>query len=193
MFVKNKEKVDFKYRKGSYLAVLKAMTVSYVDESKVSAQDLKNCYGQRIDIISRDLANEIAPHIIKEEEVKKEAPAKKVETVKKSDLNDSFIEQILGEIECEAKKDDKCEHEGECNGDCKCGCKKCTEEKAPEAPVEVVEDPSKAEEKAPKAEEKAPEAPKAEEKTPEAPKAEAKPKRTRTVRSKSAKAKAKKA
>ena len=176
MFVKNKEKVDFKYRKGSYLAVLKAMTVSYVDESKVSAQDLKNCYGQRIDIISRDLANEIAPHITKEEEVKKEAPAKKVETVKKSDLNDSFIEQILDEIEGEAKKDNKCEHEGECNGDCKCECKKCTEEKTPEAPVEVVEDPSKAEEK-----------------TPEAPKAEAKPKRTRTVRSKSAKAKAKKA
>ena len=67
MFVKNKEKIDFKYRKGTYLAVLKAMTVSYVDETKVSAKDLLDCYGQRIDIISRDLAVEIAPHVTKVE------------------------------------------------------------------------------------------------------------------------------
>ena len=115
MFVKNKEKIDFKYRKGSYLAILKAMTVSYVDETKVSAKDLLDCYGQRIDIISRDLAIEIAPHVekevkktekvVKKAEKKAEAP-KKVETIKKADLNASFIEQILGEIEGEKKKDE---------------------------------------------------------------------------------------
>ena len=109
MFVKNKERIDFKYRKGTYLAVLKAMTVSYVDETKVTAKDLLDCYGQRIDIISRDLAAELAPLVTRDEkkavkkaETKKAEP-KKVETVKKDDLNDSFIEKILGEIEDENK------------------------------------------------------------------------------------------
>ena len=96
MFVKNREKVDFQYRKGSYLAVLKAGTVSYVDETKVSAKELIDCYGQRIDVVSRDIAIEVTPQI-KKEEVKE----KKVETVKKNELNDSFIEKILGEIKDE--------------------------------------------------------------------------------------------
>ena len=141
MFVKNKEKIDFKYRKGTYLAVLKAMTVSYVDENKVSAKDLLDCYGQRIDIISRDLAVEIAPHVTKEEKKaekaskKTEAP-KKVETVKKSDLNDSFIEQILGEIEgkIEGEKVETCEHGNPCDGTCdECAKKKEEENKSKEA------------------------------------------------------------
>lgn len=98
MFVKNKEKIDFHYRKGTYLAVLKALTVSYVDENKVSARELLDCYGQRIDIISRDLALQIAPHVKEEKkEAKRKAP-KVVETVRKEDLNDKFIEKILGEI-----------------------------------------------------------------------------------------------
>ena len=100
MFVKNKEKIDFKYRKGTYLAVLKALSVSYVDENKVSANELLDCYGQRIDIISRDLALQIAPHI-RDERVatKKVKPTPKVvETVKKEELNDKFIEDILKTI-----------------------------------------------------------------------------------------------
>lgn len=125
MFVKNKENLDFKYRKNGYLALLKANTVSYVDETKVTAKELLACYGQRIDIISRDLAVEIAPHVTKEEKKiekaskKVEAP-KKVETVKKEDLNDSFIEQILGEIEGEKgeAKAETCEHGKPCDGTC---------------------------------------------------------------------------
>lgn len=104
MFVKNKEKIDFEYRKGTYLAVLKAMTVSYVDESKVSAKELLACYGQRIDIISRDLAMQIAPGVKEDKkEVKKAKVVKPVETVKKEDLNDAFIEKVLGEIEGNSK------------------------------------------------------------------------------------------
>ena len=103
MFVKNKEKIDFNYRKNGYLAVLKAGTVSYVDETKISAKELLACYGQRIDIISRELALEIAPKIKEVKKEEKKAAPKKVETVKKEDLNDSFIEKILGEIEGEDK------------------------------------------------------------------------------------------
>ena len=112
MFVKNKASIDFKYRKSGYLAILKAGTVSYVDESKVSARELIGCYGQRIDVISRDLVEEIAPHAIKEEKaalkeaIKKEAPKAK-EIVKKEELNDSFIEKVLGEIEKEEKAETK--------------------------------------------------------------------------------------
>ena len=117
MFVKNKERIDFKYRKGTYLATLKAMTVSYVDETKVTAKDLLDCYGQRIDIISRDLAAELAPLVTRDEKkavkkaeakkaATKKAEPKKVETVKKDDLNDSFIEKILGEIEDEDKNNE---------------------------------------------------------------------------------------
>lgn len=110
MFVKNKASIDFKYRKSGYLAVLKAGTVSYVDENKITAKELLGCYGQRIDIISRDLVEEIAPHVVKEEEtvkeaIKKEAP-KATETIKKEELNDSFIEKVLGEIEGEVKKEE---------------------------------------------------------------------------------------
>ena len=153
MFVKNKEKIDFKYRKGSYLAVLKAMTVSFVDENKVSAKDLIDCYGQRIDIISHDLAAEIAPHAVKEEikidrTPKKIEVPKKVETVKKSELNDSFIEQILGEIEGDTTEDNTeetkedtieettevtepktCEHGNPCDGTCEECAKKEAKDK----------------------------------------------------------------
>jgi hypothetical protein len=108
MFVKNKASIDFKYRKSGYLAVLKAGTVSYVDENKITAKELLGCYGQRIDIISRDLVEEIAPHVVKEEvkeAIKKEAP-KATEAIKKEELNDSFIEKVLGEIEGEVKKEE---------------------------------------------------------------------------------------
>ena len=86
MFVKNKATIDFKYRKNGYLATLKAGEVSYVDDSKVCAKELRDCYGQRIDIISLD-------------PVIQEGHRDKVETVKKEELNDSFIEKVLGEIE----------------------------------------------------------------------------------------------
>ena len=100
MFVKNKGKIDFHYRKGDYLAVLKAETVSYVDENKVSAKELLSCYGQRIDIISRDLAEQIAPQFKEDRGIARRAKStpKAVETVKKEDLNDNFIEDILKTI-----------------------------------------------------------------------------------------------
>lgn len=109
MFVKNKEKIDFNYRKSGYLAVLKAESVTYVDETKITAKELKDCYGQRIDIISRELALEIAPKVEEAKKAEKNVAPKKVETVKKEDLNDSFIEKILGEIEGEdkVKKEEK--------------------------------------------------------------------------------------
>ena len=139
MFVKNKENLDFKYRKNGYLALLKANTVSYVDETKVTAKELLACYGQRIDIISRELAIEIAPSLGDTKSKAPKAP-KKVETVKKSDLNDSFIEQILGEIEGEADKDKNCE--GNCDScvDRACGKEDKSQEKIPSDDINVYQE-----------------------------------------------------
>lgn len=100
MFVKNKATVDFKYRKGDYVAVLKAGTVSQVDETKVSAKELTDCYGQRISVISLDSIPEpAAPKFVAP---KAPAATDKVETVKKEELNDQFIDKILDEIKEEA-------------------------------------------------------------------------------------------
>ena len=95
MFVKNKENVDFKYRKGSYLVVLKANTVTQVDDTKVSAKELIDCYGQRIKVISHDVVEEVTPQAKKEYKVE---IVKGVDTVKKDELDDSFIEKVLEEI-----------------------------------------------------------------------------------------------
>jgi hypothetical protein len=108
MFVKNKSSIDFNYRKNGYLAVLKAGTVSYVDENIVSARDLISCYGQRIDVISLD---DIETPALKKEHTKKPAEVKKVaekkpSIIKKEELDESFIEKVLGEIEEENKAPD---------------------------------------------------------------------------------------
>ena len=102
MFVKNRESIDFNFRKNGYLAVLKAGTVSYVDDSKVSAKELVACYGQRISIISREPGFE-EPQEITEEVKQPEVKQPKIDEVKKEDLNDNFIENILKEIEDEVK------------------------------------------------------------------------------------------
>lgn len=51
MFVKSFMKQEVIYRKSAGDTVLKPMTVTFVDESIVSAEELKNCYGDRIAII----------------------------------------------------------------------------------------------------------------------------------------------
>ena len=77
--------------------MLKAGTVSQVDETKVSAKELLACYGQRITVISLDETCE-APSV-KENLVKEvKAETTGVEKIKKEDLNDNFINQILDEI-----------------------------------------------------------------------------------------------
>lgn len=105
MFVKNKATVDFKYRKGDYVAVLKAGTVSQVDETKVSAKELTDCYGQRISVISLDSIPE--PAAPKFTAPKAPAATNKVTTVKKEELNDQFIDKILGEIKEEVADTEK--------------------------------------------------------------------------------------
>lgn len=53
MFVKNKGKVDLKYRAKGVCVVLKAGVLTLVDDTVVMAKELIACYGQRIEVIGR--------------------------------------------------------------------------------------------------------------------------------------------
>jgi hypothetical protein len=48
MFVRSLMDRDVVYRKGGFDWVIKAGTVTYVDENKVSAKEIKGLYGSRI-------------------------------------------------------------------------------------------------------------------------------------------------
>lgn len=110
MFVKNKASIDFNFRKGSYLVTLKAGTVTYVDENRVTARELIGCYGQRIDVISRDLVQETPSPVVVKERIKAaqafKNEEKKIEAApKKVEFSDSFIDKLLDEIKTEVDEE----------------------------------------------------------------------------------------
>lgn len=90
MFVRNKSKIDFVYRTSSECIVLKAGTVTLVNEAVVSAQDLINCYGQRIEVISQD--NGVVGEV------------KAVKVVNKKD--EKTIDDILAQVNTELAKEE---------------------------------------------------------------------------------------
>ena len=52
MFVKSKMSIPVKYYKGADCIILKPNTVTFVEDTKVTPKELKDCYGGRIDIIA---------------------------------------------------------------------------------------------------------------------------------------------
>ena len=54
MFIKSNMSREVRYNKSSGSIVLKPNTVTYVDENLVTAKELKDCYGDRINIMSRE-------------------------------------------------------------------------------------------------------------------------------------------
>ena len=54
MFVRSKMSIPVKYNKGNDFIELKPNTVTYVSDALITAQELKNCYGERIEIMSND-------------------------------------------------------------------------------------------------------------------------------------------
>ena len=61
MFVKSSMDRDVKYAKSTGVVILKANTVTLVDENIVSAKELKACYGNKISIMAQDFVDEITP------------------------------------------------------------------------------------------------------------------------------------
>jgi hypothetical protein len=76
MFVKSNMSKEVTYHKSTGAIVLKPNTVTFVDDSLVTAKELKDCYGDRINIMSRETVEKIiaetAPEVAEEviEEVK---------------------------------------------------------------------------------------------------------------------------
>ena len=95
MFVRNRENIDFKYWTSGKCILLKASTVTFVDESIVSAKKLKDCFGQRIEIINQATNNS---------EAHKEAVISEVKKAQVQPVADNEnIDNILSQIEEELK------------------------------------------------------------------------------------------
>lgn len=88
MFVKSKMSIPVKYYKGSDCIVLKPNTVTFVEDTKVTAKELKDCYGERIDIVTNGTNISSVPE---KGDVKLEE--------RKEDVTLASIHNILMEIE----------------------------------------------------------------------------------------------
>lgn len=71
MFVRSKMSIPVKYNKGNDFIELKPNTVTYVSDALITAQELKNCYGERIEIMSNDQVETNIENQIIENEIAK--------------------------------------------------------------------------------------------------------------------------
>lgn len=95
MFVRSLMSKDVTYRKGGLSWIIKAGTSTYIDDSKVSAKELKSLYGDRIILSTRD-GVELAKELPKPLFVKKEEKKPIV-------LNEDLIDDVIAQIEAEEK------------------------------------------------------------------------------------------
>ena len=101
MFVRSRMEKDAIYRRKGGVWVIKAGSVTFIDENKVTARELKSLYGSRIEIISRDKLEEEEVKIPVKKEIKVlENKKVKVEANKKP-LDEVLIKDILTEIKDE--------------------------------------------------------------------------------------------
>ena len=54
MFIRSRMEKDVTYRRKGHVWLIKANSVTFIDENKVTANELKSLYGSRIEVISRD-------------------------------------------------------------------------------------------------------------------------------------------
>ena len=100
MFVRSLMDKDVIYRKGGFAWVIKARTVTLIDETKVSAKEIKGLYGDRIIIISKDsIEDEVAKPIVERQIA--ELDKKPSDTL----LDETLIDDIIAQIEAEDDND----------------------------------------------------------------------------------------
>ena len=108
MFVKSRMAKDVTYRRKGTDWIIKAGTITYIDENKVTAKELKEFYGSRIYIISRESLDNIENNIPVKKEVKLVENKKKdnFETSKKTTNNviDTIIKEIKEEMPIKEKE-----------------------------------------------------------------------------------------
>ncbi len=104
MFVKSKMNSPAKYYKGADCVILKPNTVTFVDDTKVTAKELMDCYGQRIEVLSA-MTDEVR---VTESSSRVEKPVEEKKVVlqeRKEDLTLKSLSDILKEIEEEKKEE----------------------------------------------------------------------------------------
>jgi len=107
MFVRSKMNDPVKYRKGGHTVIIKPMTVTLVDSLKITAKDLKDCYGERIEILTEDNTLVKEDEVVKTEENKVETEIKvEVEKVenKTEEAEDNKAEVVKTEEKVEIKE-----------------------------------------------------------------------------------------
>lgn len=105
MFVRSRMEKDVTYRRKGNVWVIKANSVTYIDENKVRAKELKSLYGSRIEIMSRDVLEEMEKEIpVNKEVVKKVEKKNPVENIEKP-LDNTMLNDILSEIKKEIKEE----------------------------------------------------------------------------------------
>ena len=99
MFVRSRMEKDVTYRRKGNVWIIKANSVTLIDENKVTAKELKDLYGSRIEIISRGtLDKKEDKKVVKEVKVEKKKEEPK--PVRKP-LDEMLINDILTEIKDE--------------------------------------------------------------------------------------------
>lgn len=105
MFVRSRLSKDIVYRKRGKDWVIKAGTVTYIDENQVSAQELRKLYSTRIEIMSRERLEAIEKEIPIKEEIEKIQGITEVQVDKsKKEEKVRTIDEILTEIKKEEVK-----------------------------------------------------------------------------------------
>ena len=103
MFVRSSMSVPVRYSKSKGSIILKPNTVTFVDDTLVTAKELKDCYGDRIAILSQDLVEQI---------IQEEAPKANEESKQDSDTDNTPVNDGEGKEE-DAEGEGASEDDGE--------------------------------------------------------------------------------
>ena len=97
MFVRSNMSVPVTYNKSTGSIVLKPQTVTFIDESIVTAKELKDCYGDRISILTQDVVDTIIKEAseVEEEAAEVEEEIVEDETTEIVNTGDEAVDNFL--------------------------------------------------------------------------------------------------
>ena len=96
MFVRSKMSIPVKYNKGNDFIELKPNTVTYVSDALITAQELKNCYGERIEIMSNDQVEDVIEEQVVDSEIERLGNKEEVDnTPVEANTGDEEVDDFL--------------------------------------------------------------------------------------------------
>ena len=91
MFVRSNMSIPVRYSKSSGSVIIKPNTLTFVQETIVTAQELKDCYGDRISILSDDIVEQI----IEEDKKEVEQDLEIADTPEEANTGDEAVDNFL--------------------------------------------------------------------------------------------------